>query len=289
MGTVGERTRRWLASVERRVPRLGARVVEPSLQIADAVRRDGLGIHAGSLTYGAFLAIPPALLLTVSAASIVLANHESAQRDLVEAAERLIPGLEEVVTTHFSLATTSQLGLGLFGLLALLWAASGFAARARTALGVIFRTGHSGLLEGRLAGIAIGVPAFLGFVILGTVAGWALGLDAPWWVEVLAYAAVLAVGGVLFLLLYWALTPGAPRPRLREHVPGAIAFTIAGTLVERVGGAYVAYVIEHTTALYGAIGAVFGLLAFLYAMMWVFLLGAEVSSLSVRRRSARSG
>jgi uncharacterized BrkB/YihY/UPF0761 family membrane protein len=36
-------------------------------------------------------------------------------------------------------------------------------------------------------------------------------------------------------------------------------------------------VIAKTTALYGAVGTIFGVLAFLYLTMWLLLLGAEVS------------
>jgi len=282
---VRDRLARWVGAAGRRFPRLGDRVLAPGLEIAGRVRTDQLGVHAGSLTYGAFLAIPPILLIALSVVSLVLSNDEQAQQELIDAAGNLVPGLEELVSSQFSLATASQLGLGLFGIVGVLWAASGFAARSRNALGVIFRTGHPGLVEGRLSGILIGIPAFAGFLLLGGVVGYALALDAPWWAEAFAYAGVLVVGGGLFLLLYWGLTPGAVRPRLREHLPGAIAFTIAGTVVERAGGAYVAYVIEHTTALYGTIGTIFGLLSFLYMTMWVFLLGAEVSQVARERRS----
>lgn len=182
------------------------------------------------------------------------------------------------MTSQFSVTTVSQLGIGIAGLVGLLWAVSGFAARGRAALGVVFRTGPPTLVEGRLSGLLIGIPAFAGFIALSAVAGFALGVAAPWWVRGLLGGCVLLFGGALFLLVYWALTPPGPeRPVLREHVPGAIAFTVAAAVVERLGGAYVAYVTAHTSVLYGALGAIFGLLAFLYMTMWVFLLGAEVS------------
>jgi uncharacterized BrkB/YihY/UPF0761 family membrane protein len=44
--------------------------------------------------------------------------------------------------------------------------------------------------------------------------------------------------------------------------------------------------VARTTALYGAIGAIFGLLAFMYATMWIFLLGAELSRFSAERDAA---
>ena len=54
----------------------------------------------------------------------------------------------------------------------------------------------------------------------------------------------------------------------------------------QVDETYVANVVARTTALYGTIGAIFGLLAFLYATMWLFLLGAEFSRFSAERDAA---
>ena len=48
------------------------------------------------------------------------------------------------------------------------------------------------------------------------------------------------------------------------------------TIARAVGETYVANVVARTTALTGVIGATFGSLAFLYATMWLFLLGAEL-------------
>jgi membrane protein len=263
--------------------------LEPAHALADRVRADQLGVQAGSMTYGAFLAIPPVLILAVSAVSVVLANDPSAQQRLIDRVSSMIPGLEEAVLSQFSVATTAKLGIGIAGILGLLWAGSGFAARTRTALGMVFRTGPPGLLSGRLSGALIGIPSFVGFVMLAAVAGFALGIAAPWWVRLPVCLALFVLGAAMFLLLYWALTPPGPgRPTLREHVPGAVAFTICGVVVERAGGAYVAYVIDHTTALYGTIGAIFGLLAFLYMTMWVFLLGAEISQVRRERASPSS-
>jgi uncharacterized BrkB/YihY/UPF0761 family membrane protein len=43
--------------------------------------------------------------------------------------------------------------------------------------------------------------------------------------------------------------------------------------------------IQNSTALYGTIGGIFGLLAFLYATMWSLLIGAELSAVLVSRRA----
>jgi uncharacterized BrkB/YihY/UPF0761 family membrane protein len=44
-----------------------------------------------------------------------------------------------------------------------------------------------------------------------------------------------------------------------------------------LGAAYVSQVVTRSTALYGTVGALFGLFAFIYLTMWLLLLGAEIS------------
>ncbi len=90
----------------------------------------------------------------------------------------------------------------------------------------------------------------------------------------------------MFLFAYRVLTPG-DGPTLRGHVRGALLFTVGFTIARAIGETYVANVVSRATALYGAIGAIFGLLAFLYATMWLFLLGAELSRFSAERSAAR--
>ena len=69
----------------------------------------------------------------------------------------------------------------------------------------------------------------------------------------------------------------------RDHLPGAAAFSLAFLILERFGAVYVGAVVARSEALYGAIGAIFGLFAFLYIMMWLFLLGAELTRYTVER------
>jgi uncharacterized BrkB/YihY/UPF0761 family membrane protein len=168
--------------------------------------------------------------------------------------------------------------------LALLWAVSSFAARTRTALGVIFRTGLPTLLSGRLSGTLIGIPGLVALGLFGALARWAMSLETPAVVRIVLVAGVYAVGVGLFAVIYWALTPpGHDRPTVRAHLPGALLFVAAAVGLERLGAVYVQALVARATALYGAIGAIFGVMAFLYITMWAFLLGAELSEL-VRQR-----
>jgi uncharacterized BrkB/YihY/UPF0761 family membrane protein len=251
----------------------------------DRVRDDLLGVHAGSLTYGAFLAIPPLLVLGLTALSLGLANDPARQQQVIDSVTSMVPGLDEVLHTQFDQASALQLGAGAIGVVVLLWAVSSFAVRIRTALGVIFRTGVPTLLAGRISGTALGLLVVSGFAVYATAIGAAAALVIPWWGRIGIDVAIGAAGVGLAVLVYWSLTPGAGKPTARQHLPGAIALLAMGVALERLGALYVTHVVARSTALYGAIGAIFGLFAFLYLAMWAFLVGAELSQIVRERRA----
>jgi len=259
------------------------RVVRPGVALADRVQSDELGVEAGSLTYGAFLSLPPLLLLSISVVGIVFQQRAtSAQQDLIDLIGDLVLGFDEVVSTQLELTTASQVGTGVVGLVGIVYAASGFVARVRHALAKVFRTRSTGLVVGRLSGALVGVPVVLLLVGFAAGAAWVTGhrLEGVigMVVEIAAFAGLAAFGGAIWALVYRLLTP-SPGPTVREHLWGAVVFSIGFLVLERFGAAYVGGVVSRSTALYGAIGAIFGLLAFIYAVMWLFLLSAQITDL----------
>ena len=120
----------WGTRAAQRDPRLGARVITPALALEEQTVADALGIQAGSLTYGAFLSIPPALLIAGSVLGFVLAGDAEAQARVVDQIATAIPGLEPFVRDFLQSAIDGRASVGLLGLVVLTWAASGFAARA---------------------------------------------------------------------------------------------------------------------------------------------------------------
>ncbi len=279
----------WARSAAERYPRLGARVIAPALALGERTVTDALGIQAGSLTYGAFLSIPPALLIVGSVLGFVLAGDPEAQARVVDRIANSIPGLEPFVGDFLESAIDGRASVGLLGLVALTWTASGFAARARFALGAIFRTARPGLVAGRFAAIWQGLPVVVGLMAsiaaMGIAGGMGFGDGTSTASRVVTEILLLAASFVVFLFAYRVLTPG-DGPTLRGHVAGTLLFTVGFALARAIGETYVANVVTRTTALYGAIGTIFGLLAFLYATMWLFLLGAELSRFSAERDGA---
>ena len=165
---------------------------------------------------------------------------------------RSAAGFDEVVSTQLELATASQIGTGLVGLIGIIYAASGFVARVRHALGAVFRSRKTGLVVGRVSGALIGVPVVVLLVAFASAAAWVTGLRLEGvlgvTVEFAAFLALAAFGAGTWALVYRLLTP-SPGPTLREHLPGAAAFTVGFLVLERFGAVYVAGVVTQHGAL----------------------------------------
>jgi uncharacterized BrkB/YihY/UPF0761 family membrane protein len=138
-----------------------------------------------------------------------------------------------------------------------------------------------GLWSGRFVGALVGlfvVASLIGVAVLSGIENWA---DGPWsngFLAGLGFRVVILAGQFVFALItYRVLTPGKG-PRLRDHVLGTIVFIIGFEGLVALGGVYFAHVISKASALYGALGSLFGAIAFLFAASWLLLLGAEVSA-----------
>jgi len=261
-------------------------VTVPGAVVSGRVALDDLGTHSGALTYAALIATPPLMLFVLSIASFFLKGNQAQLNQLVNAIAGIFPGelehsVHSFLTDQLDTAMNARVTVGIIGIIGLLWTASSLASRLRHALGEIFATRRTGLLTGRPAGMIIGalvVAAIVGVMILSALKSWLHGLLG----ESVASATVselgLAVGSfVFFLFLYWILTPGSGPP-LRGHVPGTLVFVVALAALEAVGGLYFSSVVAQSTALYGALGALFGVVAFVYATSWLLLVGAEISA-----------
>jgi hypothetical protein len=121
--------------VHQRFPHLPYRFIAPLAEVAARPRIDDLATHAGALTYGSFLAIPPLLLFASSVVGFVFAGRPQAAQNAVDELVSLVPGLGSVVTAQVQTAVEGRVTLGLIGLLGLLWTASGLRADCGTRLG----------------------------------------------------------------------------------------------------------------------------------------------------------
>jgi membrane protein len=308
MGTLIQRVVRWLrdfgetwtlrvlqwVSVQlgRFTPRVQTRIVR-AVQVAVEVHVkslvDDVSTQAAALTYAAFLSLLPLLLVGFSLAGTVITSVGETEwfQELIAG----IPGLAEAGLDTLGDQLRSRADVGVVGLIGALWAASVLSSRAERALSTIFGVKRRNVVN-RFRAVMITVV--LGAVVIGGVVVGAVvqsfdlhGLIAiPAWFVVRGLLALIEFG--YFLLLYKLLTPSRTL-RWRDHLPGAIVMTLGFGALKIVGGLVVARTVAHWSSLYGVIGGIFGLLVIIRLAMWIFLYGAELSSVLTREQRGDPG
>ncbi len=249
-------------------------------------RGDDLGTQASAWAYTAYLSLFPAILLALSVAGYVLAGR--AEEELREPVTSL-PGIGPLLERSVEAIVPAREGLGVIALVGLAWAASGLAQRTSVALARIFRIPDPGLVRGRVRAlvsiVAMGALILAALVLSGLVAGAALPGALGLVGRLASVLGLVALELVFFLLSYRLLTPGQGPP-IRDHLPGAIAMTVGWNVLKLTAGLLVRRVVIRASALYGAIGAVFGVLVFLRVAAVVYLGAAVLSALLREERTA---
>ncbi len=265
------------------------RVVQIAVEVHVKSLVDDVSTQAAALTYATFLSLLPLLLVGFSLAGTIV--HSAAQTTWFQDLIAGIPGLAETGVAKLQDQLQSQADIGFIGLIGALWAASVLSSRAERALSRVFDVKHRSVVN-RFRAVLITV--LLGAVVIGgLVIGAVLqsfdlhGLIViPAWILVRALLLLVEFG--YFLLLYKLLTPSKTL-RWRDCLPGALLMTVGFGVLKIIGGVLMSHTIEHWSSLYGTIGGIFGLLLIIRIAMWIFLYGAELSSVMLREGHGRAG
>jgi YihY family inner membrane protein len=274
-----------------RIPGARSRPVRLALAVNARSSEDSLGVLAGNLTYTAFLSLFPLLLLGLSVLGFVLDGNPALRADWTSRLTGTIPGLSSLVGRNIGAIVDGRVGAGLVGLLGAAWSASALAGSAEHALSIVFRTAQAGLVRRRVRALvlmmALAVLAGTSTVLTGLATAWSGSGGLGIAIRALGVAGGIALDLGFFLVAYRALTPEGG-PTVRTHLPGAVLMTATWTALKLVGGWYALRVIARATALYGTVGAVFGLLAVLSIAVRAFLYGAELSAVLADRQRGLS-
>ena len=253
--------------------------------------KDRVPQMAAAISYFALLSIFPFLLLALAIFGLVLRDGELQQRVLTEIVAALpieAPTIEEALGN----LAGSGASMGVFALVGTVIAATALARSLRGSLNVIFRAEEQRpLLLSWLVDMTV-LPVlgllFITSLLLSTVWRFAqavaddLGLEevAPLWeLGALAIPALLSFVGLLLLYL---LLPNRSL-HLLDLWPGALI----AMLGFQIGTFVFAIYFENFGAydlIYGSLGGVIALLAWVYVSSLILLFGAEVAAEASRRR-----
>lgn len=247
---------------------------------------------AAVVTYYAFVAIFPLLLIASSVLGFVLQGNEQLKNQLLTSALSQFPIVGTQLGRPGGLqGSTSAV---VIGSLTALYGVLGLGLAAQNTVNVVwavprnsrlnpFVSRLSGLLLLALAGLTVlAVTVLTSLVshveIFGSQANREIG-----WLLTLASVAVNAV--VLAVMMRLATT--------RHHsfttsLPGAVTVALLWQLLQSLGGAYVGRVIARASEMNGVFAIVLGLLALIYLAAVAAVLGLEVNVVLTRRLFPRA-
>lgn len=234
-------------------------------------------VSAAAITLYGLFALFALCVLAVAVVGIVASDNDHVAQDIVgwlglhgDAATTVI---DAVNTAAHSAKVASVVGI-----VGLVWTGSSFAVAVASAYDVAWGVPSRGT-RARLRGLGwlagSGVLLTIGsFVTAGFSA-------LPILVAPLVLALSLFVNALLWLWTSWIL-PNRPAPPWRELLPGSIVGAI-GLEALKVAGAYVVpLLVTKSSALYGTIGVVFALIA------WLWVLGRLVVVVTIIETIDRS-
>jgi membrane protein len=244
-------------------------------------------VLAAAVTYYAFVAIFPLLLLATSILGFLLQGNPDLQEQVLDSALRTFPivgdelgrpqglqGSTSAVVVGSIAALYGAVGLGqaLQNLMAVAWAVprnsrpNPILARVRSLVLLIF------------AGIGvIGISVFSAVGRTSEMFGHRLDATLVWLVQLATVVVVAAVLTVLFRVA------AARSAGVRTAIPGAVTVAVLWQALQYIGTVYVSNVLTGASSLNQTFAFVLGLVGLIYIASVMAILGIEVNVVLARR------
>lgn len=252
---------------------------------------DQAGNLAALISYYAFAAIFPLLLILATVLNIVLRNNRSLQQDLINSALAQYPVIGQQIKAN--LGTIPGTGLPLIiGIVFLLLGARGVAGAMQNAMCVVWdipkerRPGFPLSFAWSLALVfCIGI-GFVATTFLSSVASGAGHLLTGAGASI----ATVLVSLLLNLGMFWLGFRLATffKVRWRDLRTGAAIAAVCWQVLQVIAGYVISHQLHRASELYGTFGIVLGLMAWLFLQAEVTLYAAEVDVVLARRLWPRS-
>ncbi|MCW2756197.1 MAG: ribonuclease [Marmoricola sp.] len=237
---------------------------------------------AAIITYYAFIAIFPLLLIASSVLGFLLQGNHTLEREVLNSALRQFP----IVGTQLGQpkGIRGSTWAIVVGALTALYGTIGFGQAAQNAVSVtlaIPRNSRLNPITSRLRSLLLLLVA--GLMVLGVAVatilashtelfGINLGGTIRWGLRL---ASVTATAAVLAVMVRFS---SSKQQSMRQVIPGAIATALLWQLLQTLGGVYVDHVIAKASSMNSVFALVLGLLALIYLAAAMAILGLEINS-----------
>ncbi|MET0727505.1 MAG: YihY/virulence factor BrkB family protein [Acidimicrobiales bacterium] len=233
----------------------------------------GGGPLSASIGLTAFVSLFPLMLVAISVVGFVSSGNDTFTQDLI--AELNLEGRSaEVVTDAISTAEASRRAASIVGVIGLLWSGLGVVGALQTAFNAAWQTAGRGLID---KAVALAWLVGAGLLLLASLGLGPVLRAVPGPAAVFISLLGLVINTVLFV---WAYTYLGNQPvGWRAHLPGALLVAAGFEVLKIVGSVFVPRIVASSSALYGTMGVVFAVLAWLLIYARLIVYGAVLNVL----------
>jgi YihY family inner membrane protein len=246
------------------------------------------GYLAVLMTYYAFLALFPLLLLLTTGVGIVLDGNPELQKTVLDSALGQFPVIGP------QLGQPQELSGGIagivIGILGALYGASGVGQAAQHAMNTVWqvpRNNRPNPIFSRLRSLlllTVLALALVGTTVLSTFGGLPGPLGKPEGVTIAVLAVI--VNSAVFTVAYRLSTTNDVS--YRDVMPGAIAMAVFWQLLQTFGAYYVTQIVKNASTTNSVFAVVLGLLAFFYLTSIAVVFTAEINAVRVHHLYPRA-
>ena len=268
------------------------RVVGIPLAVAYKFFDDQGGYLAAVITYYAFIAIFPLMLIGSSVLGFVLQGHPDLQQRILTSALAQFPIVGDQLGRPEGLrGSTSAV---IIGSVTALYGVIGLGQAAHNAINVCWaipRNVRLNPIVSRLRSLVWIVCAGLALVFIAVVTSVSSHLDVlgrDYGSEVHWLAVLLSVLLNAFVLALMMRLSTPRDDRLRDVLPGAALVAVLWQLLQLLGGAYVEHVIKKANEMNAVFALVLGLVALVYIATVLAMFGLELNVVLLKRLYPRA-
>lgn len=245
------------------------------------------GSLAALITYNAFIAVFPLLLLLTTVLGFVIDKNSGVRQSIINSTLRDFPivGNQLVRSVHPLRGSPIALIVGLIGLV---WGSMGLSQAAQYAMAETWNIrgeDRPGFFPRMLRGLAMLGVLGLGLGLTTSIASIAALVPSGIGTWVLVPLGTVAVNIGLFAVGFRVLTPSIPT---RNLLPGAIVGGVGWSALQIGGALLVDHNLRHASQVYGYFASVLGLISWLFLSAQLALYASEINVVRARKLWPRS-